>query len=414
MIKKISFDLRMQSKLRIQSSFMAKGINYGWGNDLKTISTINHLKHLNYVFSQLIGGLVGGILGGLLGQGLGNQISLFSLSNGTSPFNQESNSNLSFKGVDNQLILALFSILLMILLQQRNQSFNGFPEGKLDGISNGSPLYSPNFSKPYRFPSFSEGVAGIGFIPKGVYNAGVIPKEFPSSRIASVSGGNSSSASGSNTVSGGNSNSASNSNVASVSGGNSSSASGSNAVSGGNSNSASSSNVASVSGGNSSSASGSNTVSGSNSDSNPQDRQKEYNVDLIKRFEGFSAHAYPDGPDRYSIGYGTRANSPDEVITQEEAERRLRKHVEEYVLPGIKNIIGEERWNQLDYNQKSALVSLAYNLGVGGATPILNLVKEGRIQEAAQEMKEYVRDSNGQVLPGLVSRRNEEAKLLLS
>ena len=354
MIKKISFDLRMQSKLRIQSSFMAKGINYGWGNDLKTISTINHLKHLNYVFSQLIGGLVGGILGGLLGQGLGNQISLFSLSNGTSPFNQESNSNLSFKGVDNQLILALFSILLMILLQQRNQSFNGFPEGKLDGISNGSPLYSPNFSKPYRFPSFSEGVSGIGFIPKGVYNAGVIPKEFPSSRIASVSGGNSSSASGSN------------------------------------------------------------TVSGSNSDSNPQDRQKEYNVDLIKRFEGFSAHAYPDGPDRYSIGYGTRANSPDEVITQEEAERRLRKHVEEYVLPGIKNIIGEERWNQLDYNQKSALVSLAYNLGVGGATPILNLVKEGRIQEAAQEMKEYVRDSNGQVLPGLVSRRNEEAKLLLS
>ena len=52
----------------------------------------------------------------------------------------------------------------------------------------------------------------------------------------------------------------------------------------------------------------------------------EYSVDLIKKFEGFSSKAYWDY-DHYSIGYWTRANSPDEVITKEEAEIRLRKHI---------------------------------------------------------------------------------------
>lgn len=68
----------------------------------------------------------------------------------------------------------------------------------------------------------------------------------------------------------------------------------------------------------------------------------EYSVDLIKKFEGFSPKAYWDYY-HYSIGYGTRANSPDEVITQQEAEIRLRKHVEQYVIPGIKNIIEQKR-----------------------------------------------------------------------
>jgi GH24 family phage-related lysozyme (muramidase) len=138
----------------------------------------------------------------------------------------------------------------------------------------------------------------------------------------------------------------------------------------------------------------------------------EYSVDLIKKFEGFSPKAYWDY-DHYSIGYGTRANSPDEVITEQEAEIRLRKHVEQYVIPGIKNIIGQERWNQLSYNQKSALVSFVYNLGLGQAEPVLILVKKGKIKEAAQKMKKYVY-AGGEVLESLVYRRNEEAKLLLS
>ena len=83
------------------------------------------------------------------------------------------------------------------------------------------------------------------------------------------------------------------------------------------------------------------------------------------------------------------------------------------MIPGIKNIIGQERWNQLSYNQKSALVSFVYNLGLGQAEPVLILVKKGKIKEAAQKMKKYVY-AGGQKLQSLVYRRNEEAKLLLS
>jgi len=147
---------------------------------------------------------------------------------------------------------------------------------------------------------------------------------------------------------------------------------------------------------------------------NSGNQQEEYSLDLIKQFEGFSPRAYPDGPNRHSIGYGTRANSPNEVIDQAEAERRMRDHINNYVLPGIKSIIGEDRWNQLSYSQKSALVSLAYNLGVGGSQKILELVRDGKIEQAAEEMKKYVHDSNGQVLAGLVRRRDEESKWLLN
>ena len=115
----------------------------------------------------------------------------------------------------------------------------------------------------------------------------------------------------------------------------------------------------------------------------------------------------------YSIGYRTRANSPDEVITQQEAEIRLIKHVEQYVISGIKNIIGQQSWNQLSYNQKAALVSFVYNLGLGQAILVLILVKKGKIKEADQEMKKYVY-AGGEILQSLVYRRNEEAKLLLS
>jgi GH24 family phage-related lysozyme (muramidase) len=146
-----------------------------------------------------------------------------------------------------------------------------------------------------------------------------------------------------------------------------------------------------------------------NSSNNPKE---EYSLDLIKQFEGFSPKAYWDYT-RYSIGYGTAANSPNEVITQEEAERRMKEHIDKEVLPGIKGIIGEDRWNQLSYSQKSALVSLAYNLGVPGSREILKLVRDGKIEEAAQEMKKYVH-ADGKVLEGLVRRRNEEAKWLLN
>lgn len=355
MINNIGFGLRIGSILGVS------GINFASVGFLGTLSNVEYLgDKVNFnTFNTLnlggvLGSLIGGILGGLLGQGLSNQISSFSLSApfGTFPFNQQPNCNLSFSGVNNQLIMILLITLLMILLQQRNQQANGFlgsfPQGSLSTI-------------PFGFGGgLGGGLAGGGFLVgmSSPFNSGfgwVVPAGFTSRGFGMPYVG-----SLGNVMSLGNI-----SNNSTVQG------------------------IGGFAGG-----------------------QGEYSVDLIKKFEGFRAHAYWDYQ-RYSIGYGTKANSPNEVITQEEAERRLREHIEKYVLPGIKNIIGQERWNQLSYNQKSALVSFAYNVGVGGATPVLKLVKAGRIQEAAQEMKRYVH-AGGKVLQGLVNRRNEEAKLLLS
>lgn len=149
-----------------------------------------------------------------------------------------------------------------------------------------------------------------------------------------------------------------------------------------------------------------------NQGNNQNNQNREYDTEFIKGFEGFSPTPYGDYQ-QLSIGYGTKAKSPNEVITKEEAEQRMIEHIENYVKPGIINIVGQERWNNLDYNQKTALISLAYNLGVGGSSEILKLVRDGNIQGAAEEMKQYVH-AGGQVLEGLVRRREAEAKLLLS
>ena len=52
-------------------------------------------------------------------------------------------------------------------------------------------------------------------------------------------------------------------------------------------------------------------------------------LDFIKQSEGFSDSAFFDTK-QFSIGYGTRANSANESIDEEEATRRLQES--DYVL----------------------------------------------------------------------------------
>jgi len=340
--------------LRIGSVFGVSGINFASIGNLSNVESLSDKVNFNTLnLGGVLGSLIGGILGGLLSQTLSNQISPFSLSASfvASPFNQQPNFNLSFSGVNNHLIMILLINLLMILLQQRKQQSNGF----LGSFPKGSLS-----TIPFGFGSGLGRGLSVGGFPRGVVPSGFTSRDFGMPYLGSL--GN---ISNNRIVQG----------------------------------------IGEFGG-------GQGEYSGVHSIEEFGRGQGEYSVDLIKKFEGFRAHAYWDYQ-RYSIGYGTKAKSPDEVITREEAERRLREHVERYVLPGIKNLIGQESWNQLSYNQKSALVSFAYNVGVGGATPVLKLVKEGRIEDAAQRMMRHVR-AGGKVLQGLVNRRKEEAKLLLS
>ena len=69
----------------------------------------------------------------------------------------------------------------------------------------------------------------------------------------------------------------------------------------------------------------------------------------------------------------------------------------------------------LTQGQNDALVSFAFNLGLGGVqrSTLRSKVLRGETQEAADEFLKFTR-GGGKILPGLVKRRNDERALFLS
>lgn len=133
---------------------------------------------------------------------------------------------------------------------------------------------------------------------------------------------------------------------------------------------------------------------------------------LVKRFEGCRLTAYPDpatGGDPWTIGFGTTGPGikPGTVITQDDAENYLRRdlvHVGEQI---DKLLTVDVTQGQFD-----ALVSLAYNIGVGNLakSTLLRKLNAGDVLGAAMEFPKW-RNAAGRVMPGLVTRRAAEQAL---
>lgn len=127
-------------------------------------------------------------------------------------------------------------------------------------------------------------------------------------------------------------------------------------------------------------------------------------VELIKEFEGFSAMAYWDHS-QYSIGYGTRANSANETVTEAEALRRLRAEVEK---------IMKRNWEfyndkYLHVNQRVALVSLIYNVGQGAwdRSRCKKALGQKQYQAMSKEWLDFCH-TGGRFSRGLYNRRKVE------
>lgn len=121
----------------------------------------------------------------------------------------------------------------------------------------------------------------------------------------------------------------------------------------------------------------------------------------MKKEEGFSAKAYPDYH-QYSIGYGTKANSPTEVIDETEAEKRLT----------IELSAAEQSVESFAPNApvgvKQALTSLTYNAGPSWQSQGLGeLVKAGNYQDAKAHFVQY-NHAGGKVDDALTARRQAE------
>jgi GH24 family phage-related lysozyme (muramidase) len=134
-------------------------------------------------------------------------------------------------------------------------------------------------------------------------------------------------------------------------------------------------------------------------------------LNLIKLYEGLMLHAYKPLPTEryYTIGYGhygADVNKTD-TITAVEAEELLKKDVAKYA-DGVTKLVKVV----INQNQFDALCSFAYNLGVGAlaTSSLLKFLNAGNFILASKEFDAWVH-AGGNLLQGLVKRRNEEQAL---
>jgi lysozyme len=125
-------------------------------------------------------------------------------------------------------------------------------------------------------------------------------------------------------------------------------------------------------------------------------------LDAIRNFEGYTPQASWDYA-QFSNGYGTRAKFAGEVIDRTEAERRFQAEVS-----AARSIV-ERAAPHMDEGTKAALTSLTYNAGTAWIESGLgDAVRRGDLDAVRDIFKQYNK-AGGEVLPGLVNRRAQEA-----
>jgi|TARA_R110000751_G_scaffold100692_2_gene194660 lysozyme len=137
-------------------------------------------------------------------------------------------------------------------------------------------------------------------------------------------------------------------------------------------------------------------------------------LEIIKSFEGWSAHMYLDPIGIPTIGYGStwdangnRLTIKHPPISKEEGETMLRKEVR-HVENAIKRLIKVP----LTLNEFSALCSFTYNVGSGNlqSSTLRNLLNQNDYDAASNEFPKW-RRAGGKILKGLVRRRIAERNL---
>lgn len=135
-------------------------------------------------------------------------------------------------------------------------------------------------------------------------------------------------------------------------------------------------------------------------------------VDLIKRFESFSARPYLCPAGVWTIGYGHTEGVTKESprITEPEACDLLADDLASHYAPGVERLLKVP----VSQRQFDALVSFAYNVGVGALaeSTLLKKLNAGFGDAAGREFLRWTK-SKGRVLGGLVKRRAAEQALFM-
>ena len=134
-------------------------------------------------------------------------------------------------------------------------------------------------------------------------------------------------------------------------------------------------------------------------------------LELIKSFEGLRLNSYLDAVGGWTIGYGhTRTAGPGQRISLAQATALLREDVSTF-----EKAVTRAVQVPITANQYAALVSFAYNVGVGAlnSSTLLRRLNAGDTYGAANELLRWNR-AGGRVLAGLTRRREAERTLFLS
>ena len=141
-------------------------------------------------------------------------------------------------------------------------------------------------------------------------------------------------------------------------------------------------------------------------------RASDILIEKIKELEGLRLEAYLDEAGVPTIGYG---HTGADVIMGDRISEYWANHLLKADLYDVElavDLLGVAKTQ----GQFDALVSLAYNLGIGRLqrSTLLKVIREGGSKRAiTKEFKRWVY-ADGKRLPGLVKRREWEAKRFLT
>lgn len=141
-------------------------------------------------------------------------------------------------------------------------------------------------------------------------------------------------------------------------------------------------------------------------------------IALIQKWEGCARaradgrfEAYPDpasGSDPWTIGWGSTGTgiSSGVIWTQAQCDTRLEHDLARYTRE-VARAIGLAPTTSTQFD---ALVSFHYNTGAIAKATLTRFHREGRFDEARAEFGKWI-NGGGRVMPGLIRRRAEEARL---
>lgn len=132
----------------------------------------------------------------------------------------------------------------------------------------------------------------------------------------------------------------------------------------------------------------------------------------IATSEGFRSRSYDDGVGVQTVGFGTAYVKPGTTMTVERALIALQEEADKHQVQ-MRKCVGEVPLAQREWD---AYVSLSYNVGSGA------FCRSGIVRALHQQPPDYGKacagilpfnKAGGNILPGLVARRQREYKMCM-